>query len=104
MTLISKNRFSEFVVNMIESEIENYSVHETSGELALNTKEGTCLMNYLPSSKELYYDRSLREYITKFIPLGNDIDIFNELVKEYFNTHFPEMEVRRVYSANIVSF
>lgn len=59
-------------------------------------------MNYLPNSKELYYDHSLFEYISKFIPIGYDIDTFMEGVKEYFNSQFPDLVVRSVHGAHIV--
>jgi hypothetical protein len=89
---------------MIENDIVEYSIHEQSGQYALNNKDGKCLLNYLPNSKELYYDHSLWDYISQFIPIGYDTDIFKEGVKEYFNTQFPDMMVKRVYGANIVSF
>lgn len=99
---ISKDRLAELTSSMIENEIENYSVHEESGQYQLNTKEGKCLINYQSKSKELYYDHSLWEFISKFVPLGYDTDTFKEGVKQYFNSQFPDMMVKRVYGANIV--
>lgn len=99
---ISQDRLAELTSTMIENEIENYSVHEESGQYQLRTKEGKCLINYLSKSKELYYDHSLWEFISKFVPLGYDTDTFMEGVKQYFNSQFPELEVKRVYGANIV--
>ena len=89
---------------MLNPEIEEYSIYEESGQYALNNREGKCVMNYLPSSRELYYDHSLWEYISKFIPIGYDTDTFKDGVKAYFNSQFPELMVRQVYGANIVSF
>ena len=100
---IKQSKLIKMIVKMINVEIEEYTVHEYSGQYALNNREGKCLMNYLPTSKELYYDHSLREYITKFIPIGYD-GIFEEGAKEYFNYYFPDMIVKGVYGANIVSF
>lgn len=99
---ISKDRLVQLTSTMIEYEIENYSVHEESGQYQLNTKEGKCLINYQSKSKELYYDHSLWEFISKFVPLGWDVDTFKEGVKEYFNSQFPDLPVRIVYGANIV--
>jgi len=99
---ISKDRLIELVVTMINPEIEEYSIHEKSGQYQLNNREGKCIMNYVPNHKELYYDHSLWEYISKFIPIGWDTDTFKEGVKKYFNYHFPELKVRTVTGANIV--
>jgi hypothetical protein len=101
---INKDRLIKLTVSMINPEIEEYYIEEKDGRYALNNREGKCIMNYLPSSKELYYDHSLWEYISKFLPLGWDIDLFQEGVKEYFNSQFPDLNVRRVYGANIVTF
>jgi hypothetical protein len=102
--IIEQSKLIELVVSMINPEIEEYSIHEQSGQYALNNREGKCILNYIPDSKELYYDHSLFEYISKFIPIGYDTDTFKEGVKEYFNSQFPDLIVRGVYGANIVSF
>ena len=101
---IDKETLIKVIVSMISSDIENYSVHEKSGQYALNTKEGKCLLNYLPNSKELYCDHSLFEYISKFVPIGYDIDTFQGAVKKYFKSQFPKMMVKQVHGANIVSY
>ena len=98
---ISKSRILELVLMMITPEIVEYWIHEKSGQLGLNNRDGKCVMNYIPRSKELYYDHSLWEYVSKYIPIGYDIDIFKEGVKEYFNSQFPDMLVRSVHGANI---
>ena len=102
--IIEQSKLIELVVSMINPEIEEYYIHEQSGQYALNNREGKCILNYLPNSKELYYDHSLWDYISQFIPIGYDTDTFKEGVKEYFNSQFPDLIVRRVYGANIVSF
>ena len=102
--VIEQSKLIEFVVTMIDHEIENYSTHEQSGQYALNNKDGKCLINYVPNSKELYYDHSLFEFIRNFIPIGYDMDTFMEGVKEYFNSQFPDLVVKRVHGANIVSY
>jgi hypothetical protein len=102
--IIEKSKLIELVVSMINPEIEEYYIHEKSGQYGLNNREGKCVMNYLPNSKELYYDHSLWEWISQFIPIGYDTDTFKEGVKEYFNSQFPELKVRQVYGANIVSY
>lgn len=102
--LVSKDRLISLVVTMIENDIVEYSINEQSGRYVLNNKDGKCLLNYLPNSKELYYDYSLWEYISKFIPVGYAPDTFKEGVKEYFNSQFPDLIVRQVNGANIVTF
>jgi hypothetical protein len=100
--IIEQSKLIELVVSMINPEIEEYSIHEQSGQYALNNREGKCILNYIPDSKELYYDHSLFEYISKFIPIGYDTDTFKEGVKEYFNSQFPDLVVRSVHGAHIV--
>jgi hypothetical protein len=100
--IIEQSKLIEFVVTMIDHEIENYYIHEQSGQYVLNNKDGKCLINYVPNSKELYYDHSLYEFIRNFIPIGYDTDTFKEGVKEYFNSEFPDLVVKRVHGANIV--
>ena len=100
--LINKDRLVEFTVSMINPEIEEYSIHEESGQYQLRNREGKCVINYQSKSKELYYDHSLWEYVSKFIPIGYDTDTFKEGVQEYFNYQFPDLIVKRVYGANIV--
>ena len=100
--IIEKTRLIELVVEMINHEIEDYYIHEKSGQYALNDKDGKCLINYVPNHKELYYDHTLREFIEKFIPIGYDIDTFREAVKKYFKFQFPDLMVKHVTGANIV--
>jgi hypothetical protein len=100
--LISQDRLIELTVSMINPEIEEYSIHEESGQYQLRDREGKCIINYQSKSKELYYDHSLWDYVSKFIPIGYDTDTFREGIKTYFNSHFPDLIVRQVYGANIV--
>ena len=98
---IDENRIIELVVEMISKQMDSYYIHEKSGQYAIQDKEGKCLINYGSNNKELYYDYSLREFIEKFMPFM-EFDTFKKAVKEYFNSEFPELQVKRVYGANIV--
>ena len=44
--LIKKDRLVEFTVSMINPEIEEYSIHEESGQYQLRNREGKCVINY----------------------------------------------------------
>jgi hypothetical protein len=102
--IINQSKLIKLIIGVIDMEIEEYSEHPESGQLALNDSEGKCIINYVPSNKELYYDHYLRELTSKVLPIGYDMDIFKEGVKEYFNSQFPDMIVKSVHGANIVSF
>lgn len=99
--IINENKVIELVVEMISNQMVSYYIHDKSGQYALQDKEGKCLINYVPNSKELYYDHSLRQFIEKFLPIMT-LENFKSAVEKYFETQFEDYEVRRVTGAHIV--
>jgi len=98
---ISEDRLIDIVFSIYEKEIDSYYVEEQNGRIALQDKDSKVLLYYVPQSKELWYDHSVREFAHKFMPFL-DLDIFKEGAKKFFKEHFPDEHVKGVSGANII--
>lgn len=98
---ISEDRLIDIVFSMYEKEIESYFLDELTGRIGLQDNDGKTLLYYVPQSRELWYDHSIREFAHKFMPFL-DLDLFKDAAKKFFNEHFPDKHVKVVSGANIV--
>jgi glutamate/tyrosine decarboxylase-like PLP-dependent enzyme len=99
--IVEKSKIFEIILKMIEKEIDSFSDFDNSIELYDESEK--CLIKYQIITKELYFDHSLRNYILGFMNFIPHHTV-HDAMKVFFNSHFPDKEVKRVIAANIVKF
>ena len=88
---------------ILDKLVKSYG-EDDKGNLSLfNDDEGTkVVFNYRLINKELYYDNSISQYFTDYLPFYLWARHGKYLIYDYFKLLFPDVEVKSVTPANII--
>jgi hypothetical protein len=96
-------KFRDRMLPILDKLVKSYG-EDDKGNLSLfNDDEGTkVVFNYRLISKELYYDNSISQYFTDYLPFYLWARHGKYLIYDYFKLLFPDVEVKYVTPANII--
>ena len=97
-------RWGRLIVNFLDTQIYSYDENDDTIILFNDDNMSKTLMRYNKRNEELYFDYSLSENITKYIPFNYVSRHFVFAVQDYFKKHFPDYGIRRIIAANITSY
>ena len=98
------SKWGEIMVKFLNMEINSYGENDDTIVLFNNKNDGKTLMRYDKKNEQIWWDYSLQENMSKFIPYGYISRHFKYSIQDYFKKHFPEYGVRQITGANIVSY
>ena len=98
------SKWGEIMVKFLNMEINSYGENDDTIVLFNNKNNDKTLMRYDKKNEQIWWDYSLQENMSKFIPYGYISRHFKYSIQDYFKKHFPEYGVRQITGANIVSY
>ena len=98
------SKWGEIMVKFLNMEINSYGENDDTIVLFNNKNDDKTLMRYDKKNEQIWWDYSLQENMSKFIPYGYISRHFKYSIQDYFKKHFPEYGVRQITGANIVSY
>lgn len=95
-------KFRDRMLPIFDKLVKSYG-EDDKGNLSLfSDDEGAkAVFNYRSIPKELYYDNSLSQYFTDYLPYHMWARHGKYLIYDYFKSQFPDVEVKYVTPANI---
>lgn len=95
-------KFRDRMLPVFNNLVKSYGEDDKGNIVLFNDDEGNKpLFNYRLIPKELYYDNSISQYFTDYLPYYMWARHGKYLVYDYFKSQFPDVEVKYVTSANI---
>ena len=95
-------KFRDRMLPVFNNLVKSYGEDDKSNIVLFNDDEGNKpLFNYRLIPKELYYDNSISQYFTDYLPYYMWARHGKYLVYDYFKSQFPDVEVKYVTSSNI---
>ena len=95
-------KFRDRMLPVFNNLVKSYGEDDKGNIVLFNDDEGNKpLFNYRSIPKELYYDNSISQYFTNYLPYYMWARHGKYLVYDYFKSQFPNVEVKYVTSANI---
>jgi len=96
-------KFRDKMLPILDNLVKSYG-EDDKGNLSLfKDEEGDkAVFNYRSMPKELYYDNSISQYFTDYLPYYMWARHGKYLVYDYFKSQFPDVEVKYVTPANII--
>ena len=96
-------KFRDRMLPVFNNLVKSYGEVDKCNIVLFNDDEGNKpLFNYRSIPKELYYDNSISQYFTDYLPYYMWARHGKYLVYDYFKSQFPDVEVKYVTPANIL--
>jgi hypothetical protein len=97
-------KWGRLMINFLDTQIDSYDENDNTIILFNENDNDKTLMRYDKKNEELYWDYSLNDNMTKFIPSNYISRHFTYAVQDYFKKQFPDYGIRRITGANIIKY
>lgn len=99
-------KWGKLIIKYLDVILDSYAEINDGNIIVLLNKDDLSknLMKYNKVNETLWYDYSLKENVSGYIPHEYISRHFKYAVQDFFKKHFPDYGVREITAANLVSY